>query len=255
VSENSLRPPPAASWPLITGFCVALALVIGINGLWWNLDRHANTQADLVDHTHQIIASLGEVPSRSSDMLVGQRAFVLTHDPDYLQPFMAATNRMPVLMHSLEELTRDNPIQKKNLESLGYLVSKHEKMNREHLERLLKGNPLDPDLDFRREVKQSLDAIRNQTADMIESENRLLIVRRSALQRYARLVTMANIVSGFLSVGLLVAVFTALWRENARRRVVEAELWASQEELESGAEHISSLMHSAKRLRDRDKED
>jgi PAS domain S-box-containing protein len=70
------------------------------------------------------------------------------------------------------------------------------------------------------------------------------------LEHDSRLVTQANIVSGFVSVVLLIGVFSALWRENARRRVVEAELRVSQEELEDRVkERTLSLSRSEERLR------
>lgn len=238
------------SWPLIVAFSLAIALVAGINVLWWKLDQNATEQADLVDHTHQVIGPLEEILSRSSDLLVGQRGFALTHDLEYLQPFMAATNRMPALIASLRELTQDNSIQRKNLEILEPLLAKHQTISQKHIEELLKSDPLAPDLDFRREVKVSLETIHAAVNSMIAEENRLLVVRRAALDRDTRLVTLGNIFSGFLSIALLIGVFSALWRENARRRVVEAELVLAQEKLEDRVrERTLSLSRSEERLR------
>jgi PAS domain S-box-containing protein len=231
-------------------FSIAIALVVGISVLWWKLDQNATAQADLVDHTHQVIAPLEEILSRASDLLVGQRGFALTHDMEYLQPFIAATNRMPALIASLRELTQDNPIQKKNLEILEPLLAKHQATNQKHIEELLKGDPLAPDLAFRREVKESSETIRAAVNSMIAEENRLLVVRRAVLERDSRMVTLVNIFSGFLSVALLIGVFSALWRENARRRVVEAELVLSREKLEDRVrERTLSLSRSEERLR------
>lgn len=231
-------------------FCIAIALVAGINVLWWKLDHNATRQADLVDHTHQVLATLEEIVSRSSDMLVGQRGYALTHDKEYLQSFFNATNRMPTLLHSMEALTRDNPVQQTKLANLEKLLGKHEAMSRNHLDELLKSDPLAPDLEFRRKVKESLDGIHASVDKMIAEENRLLVLRRATLDRDSRLVALANIFSGFLSAGLLIGVFTALWRENARRRIVEAELSGSQQELENRVqERTLSLSRSEERLR------
>jgi two-component system, LuxR family, sensor kinase FixL len=229
---------------------IAIALVAAINVLWWRLNERSNNQADLVDHTHQVIASLEETLSLASDMLVGQRGYGLTHDLEYLQPFIIATNRMPALIRSLRDQTQDNPVQQKYLKSLEPLLANHEDLNRKHIAEIVKGNPLAPDLEFRRSVKQSLDSIRNVTDEMIKEENRLLVLRRAALASDTRLVTLVNISSGVLSVALLLAVFVALWRENSRRRVVEAELWASQEKLEERVrERTLSLSRSEEKLR------
>jgi PAS domain S-box-containing protein len=231
-------------------FCVAIVLVAGINVLWWKLDYNATKQADLVDHTHQIIAQLEEVVSRGSDMLVGQRGYALTHEADYLQPFFTATNRMPVLLQSLESLIRDNPVQQERLAKLKTVLANHEVMSREHIDQMVKGDPLAPDLEFRRKVKDSQEVIRSSVDKMISEENHLLLSRRNVLDRDSRLVTLANFFSGTVSIGLLIGVFTALWRENSRRRVVENELWDSQAELENRVqERTLSLSRSEQRLR------
>ncbi len=231
-------------------FCVAIALVAGINVLWWKLDHNATRQADLVDHTHQVIATLEEILSRASDMLVGQRGYALTRDNEYLQPFFNATNRMPALLQSMETLTWDNPVQRKSLANLEGLLAKHQRMSCEHLNALMKGDPLAPDLEFRRQIKESLDGIHAGVDKMIGEENRLLVLRRAALDRDSALVSLVNIFSGLLSAILLIGVFTALWRENTRRRVVESALWLSQEELENRVqERTLSLSRSEERLR------
>jgi PAS domain S-box-containing protein len=239
-----------ASWPLVVALGVAIALVAGINVLWWQLDRRATEQADLVDHTHQVIAALEETLSRSSDMLVGQRGFALTHDLEYLQSMVAATNRMPTLLRSLEVLTQDNPAQQARLRSLELLLARHQQINLNHIASLLTSDPLNPDLAFRRTVKESLDSIHTAIYAMISEENRLLVKRRAVLDHDTNLVTLANAVSALVSVGLLIGVFVALWRENGRRKIIEDELWRAQEDLEKRVrERTLSLSRSEERLR------
>jgi PAS domain S-box-containing protein len=248
--NNATPRPYSAAWPRIVAFWIALALVAGINVLWWKLDHNATRQADLVDHTHQVIATLEEILSRASDMLVGQRGYALTHDKEYLQSFFNSTNRMPILLHSMDTLTLDNPAQRAQLAKLERLLVRHEAMSRNHLEELLNSDPLAPDLEFRRKVKESLDGIHAAVDKMTTEESRLLVLRRTDLNRDSRLVAMANIFSGVLSIALLLGVFTALWRENVRRRIAEAELWSSQQELENRVqERTLSLSRSEERLR------
>jgi PAS domain S-box-containing protein len=169
---------------------------------------------------------------------------------EYLQSFIAATNRMPTLVRSLEDLVRDNPVQAAKFRSLEPLLARHQKINLDHIAALLKSNPLDPDLAFRRMVMESLDSIRLDIYAMIGEENRLLVERRAKLEHDTSLVTLANIISGVLSVGLLAGVFVALWRENARRKVIEAKLWMAHEDLEKRVhERTLSLSRSEERLR------
>jgi len=101
----------ASLWLHIVALTAALFLVAGINLLWWNLDQAAVKEADLVDHTHQVISALEETLARADDMVIGQRSYALTHEEDFLKPYFVATNRMPVVISLLRRLLWDNPKQ------------------------------------------------------------------------------------------------------------------------------------------------
>jgi signal transduction histidine kinase len=210
----------------------ALVLVAGINVLWWRLDREATKQADLVDHTHQVIAALEETLARADDMVIGQRGFALTQEQDFLKPYFTATNRMPVLILSLRSLLHDNPGQMAALNSLEISLANYEKINREHIQELTKNNALAPDLDFRRKIRDSMDVIHATIGKMTSAENTLLSQRQESSRHAARIVTRVNVIVCLVSMALILAVFIALWRENGRRRASEAELHHSHEELE-----------------------
>lgn len=180
---------------------------------------------------------------------MGQRGFALTHDKEYLQPYFAATNRMPELLQTLDNLTRDNPVQHSNLASLKVILANHQSMSEQHIDEMLKGNPLSPDLEFRRKVKESLDALHTAVDKMVTEETGLLTLRRAQLEHDSTLVALTNISSGVVSIALLISVFSALWRENTRRRVVEQQLRESQEELEKRVqERTLSLGRTEQRL-------
>ncbi len=239
----------ARAWPLIVALGAALILVVIINVLWSRVNQKATQQADWVDHAHQVIALLEETLARTDDMVTGQRGFALTREKDFLQPYLTATNRMPDLLRSLRELVRDNPDQEKRVGQLELLIASHTEINRKHIEALLRGDPLVLDMPFRRGIKDSLDAIHAAVGEMVAEENRLLDQRRGGLRRSTHLVTLVNIVSGLVSVGLLLGVFSALWRENTRRRGVEAELKRSHEKLEELVrQRTASLYLSEERL-------
>jgi len=248
--KERTNPAFATAWPLVSALVAALVLVATINVLWLRLDRKATEQADWVDHAHQVITLLEETLAKSDDMLTGQRGFALTREKDFLEPYLAATNRMPDLIRSLRELVRDNPNQEKRLDQLESLMATHMEINRQHIEYLVKGDALTPDLPFRRTVRESLDRIHAIVGEMMMEENRLLAQRREALGHSSHLVILANITSGLVSVVLLLGVFSALWRENLRRRSVETELQESHEELEELVrQRTASLSLSEERLR------
>jgi signal transduction histidine kinase len=222
-----------STWPLVAALSAALILVAGINVLWWRLDQQATGQADQVDHTYQIIGTLQETLARADDLVIGQRGFALTRDPDFLKPYFVATNRLPLLVTSLRALlTRDGPNPQPGLEGLESLLLNFEQINREHIAVLVRGNPLEPDLEFRRKIKDSMDAIHSSIGQMVGEQNQLLAQRQESSGRASRIVTRLNLVVCLVSMGLIIAVFSALWRENARRQASELALQRSHEELE-----------------------
>ena len=214
----------ASAWLRRVALWVALILVAGIDLLWLRLDNQATQQGDWVDHTHQVIAKVEETLARSADMVMGQRGFALTHEADYLQPYRTATNRMPFLIEQLRDLTADNPGQTARMERLALLLAEHQQINQQHIDLLLRSDPNAPDMEFRRTIKQSNEQIHSLAEEIINEENRMLTQRRDALDHDTEMVTLANIASGVVSIGLLLGVFRALWRENERRRAAETRL-------------------------------
>ncbi|HEX4263961.1 MAG TPA: CHASE3 domain-containing protein [Verrucomicrobiae bacterium] len=221
-----------STWPLAVTLAAALISVAGINFLWWRLARQANQQAGLVNHTHQVIAALEETLARADDMVIGQRGYALTREQDFLKPYFTATNRMPALILSLRTLLHDNSKQIETLDRLEISITDYEKINQEHLAGLTKSNPLSPDLEFRRKIRDTMDVIRVTIGHMRDTENELLDQRQKSSERAGRIVTRVNVIACLVSMALIVAVFVALRREIVRRRVSELELHQSHEELE-----------------------
>jgi CHASE3 domain sensor protein len=221
-----------STWPLAVTLAAALISVAGINIVWWRLATHANRQAALVTHTHQVIAALEETLARADDMVIGQRGFALTREQDFLKPYFTATNRMPALILSLRTLLRDNLKQTEALDHLELSIADYEKINQEHLADLIKSNPLSPDLEFRRKIRDTMNIIRVTIGQMRDAENYLLAQRQESSERAERIVTRVNVIACLVSMALIVAVFVALRREIARRRASEMELHHSHEELE-----------------------
>jgi PAS domain S-box-containing protein len=222
----------SAAWLRIVALGAAIALLASITVLDWRSSQEAATEAVWVDHSHQVIDVLDEMLEQLTAMQTGHRGYALTHEKDFLQPFLEATNKMPGLVSSLRELTRDDPVEREQLNRLEPLVARHIEINLSQIEALVKGDPNAPDLVFRRTLKQSLDNVSAAIGEMVSQENRLLGQRRNALKRTTRIVQLVNVGSTLASAALILGVFAALWRENARRRQVEAELRQAQDELE-----------------------
>ena len=71
-----------------------------------------------VVHTFQVINTAAALESAIQDAERGQRGYLLTGDPEYLEPYRTGTRDAPTLLAKLTELTGDNPEQQRRLPQL-----------------------------------------------------------------------------------------------------------------------------------------
>ena len=218
------------SVPLLVGAGVAVALLIANVALTFFNTRQLREHAQWVAHTYEVIAGLENVLSLAKDAETGQRGFLITGEPEYLEPYNAATTAIHEEVGELERLTADNPRQQARFPEL-----------RERIAAKLK--ELDETIALRRSGgfeaarqavstgrgKQEMDALRATVGDMIQREQILLRERsQRAGQTYQKAV-----LTGFLSgLAALVAVvgFLVLSRRYLTARAQAATVIAEQAE-------------------------
>jgi len=71
-----------------------------------------SSAAAWVAHTHQV-TSLDEVLSRLQDTETGQRGYIITGDPRYLEPYDKAVQDVAPGLERLARLTADKPDQRR----------------------------------------------------------------------------------------------------------------------------------------------
>jgi PAS domain S-box-containing protein len=222
---------------LTPGQIVAIALLIcalvadAVLSIF-NIREVANS-VQWVSHTQEVLAKLEQVFSTLKDAETGQRGYLLTGDPRYLEPHEQAVGRMPVQLAQLRELIADNPAQTVRLLRLEQLVT--ERLN--VLQHGIGTYQADPDktrvLQSSRqslltgEGKQAIDAVRAQISEMQDSERALLARREAASRTSARTALATTAIA--LSLGLLLVVMVIwlfAWNMATRQRaadVVHAE--------------------------------
>jgi CHASE3 domain sensor protein len=107
---------------LTTGFVlVVLAILANAELSAWNVHTLAATDRWVV-HTLEVLTELEDTQSLLKDAETGQRGFLLTGRDHYLDPYRAATDRIPAKLQRLRELTADNSRQRDRLPVLDALV-------------------------------------------------------------------------------------------------------------------------------------
>ncbi len=117
----------AQVWPaqrkVQTGFRFAL-VCLAIVGLASFLSvQSLRTNADWVEHTHQVLAQLDRLLSLTMEAETAERGYVITGDEDYLPTFEASAMAAGEAEKELVRLTADNPSQQQRLGDLNDLIT------------------------------------------------------------------------------------------------------------------------------------
>ncbi|NVE00708.1 CHASE3 domain-containing protein [Massilia sp. BJB1822] len=165
---------------LAFGFAVSTTflIVIGI-AAYWSIYVLVAT-AGSVTHTHKVLEQATSLLSQVKDAETGQRGYLLTGDPAYLEPFELASAGVTPVLAELRVLTADNPNQQPRLSQAEALTT-------------AKFNELKRTIELRRagradeamkivlggEGKKIMDALR-VVCEQIKREERDLLSRREA---------------------------------------------------------------------------
>ncbi len=110
-------------WPLLLAALIALALIIVLIAALANratADRDAAQRWEA--QTYQTMLTGQRLLSAMQDAEAGQRGYLLTNDPAYLEPYERGGPAVLAELSALGALTGDNPAQRINLDRLSVLV-------------------------------------------------------------------------------------------------------------------------------------
>ena len=169
-----------------------------------------------VQHTYEVINSLDKTLSLVKDIQAGARGFVITNDSSFLEPYQAAIMSLPGQLNRLRSLMRDNKIQIQRVGQLDQLIKA--KLAATQF-RFNKG-----DLNPIRESKRRMDAIRQYTAVMTDTERSLMEVRNRQANRSFRNTTILIFGLSLLTFVALIVFYRQLKQELARRQETEDQL-------------------------------
>ncbi|MBS1804950.1 MAG: CHASE3 domain-containing protein [Acidobacteria bacterium] len=188
-----------------------------------------------VQHTYQVIAQVEIIMGSEKDAETGERGFLITGDPRFLEPFSTAERELPRELDLFQRLTADNASQQSRLADMRNRITVRNQLL-EHAIDLRQGGTsmAQAALAVTERGKIEMDALRQIGKDMQAEETRLLEVRlaeaRTADIRTRITVTLATI----LDIILIVVMSRYLYRERELRRKTELQAV----ELREANEHI-----------------
>ncbi|MFA0495645.1 CHASE3 domain-containing protein [Vibrio sp. 10N.222.54.B11] len=219
---------------LLVSFLIPITLMVIVS-----FSVYENTQSIVKDnhwvvHTHKAIARAQELLNLIVDMETGQRGYLITGDPVFLEPYHLALDVWRQKMQSLSTQVSDNPPQVERLKRIDdtHKTWLKESGEKEIMQRNLvnKGEAKMQSVVYltqQQTGKQLIDKIRKEIAQFIDIEQQLIRVRVD------KSVNSANQTTYVLVVGTLFSAFISLlvaaWSSNRIKRRIDILLAAANQ--------------------------
>lgn len=171
------------AWLIKSIFFACAFLILLIGGITYrNLDD-LNKSSDLLTQTYKVNVELEQIFSYLKDAETGQRGFIITNDPLYLDPFESGRENINNSIAELKELSRDNQNLQNNLQELAVLIDKRIGNFEKSFRFSSVGNY--EDANFKESFlngKKLMDTIRTKITGMIDYENNVLKNRQDTYE-------------------------------------------------------------------------
>lgn len=166
---------------LLMLFCLFIVISLGHFMLIKITEQKAGERLAWVIHTHEVISESKTFLGHLRDAETGQRGYLLTLDPKYLEPYEIGISGSKYILNRLKGLTRDNSYQKKELEQISELMTAKFSELSETI-RYADSGESDKSLQLVKSDigKQLMDQIRSKIDSFIREERKLLIQRKAA---------------------------------------------------------------------------
>ena len=217
-------------------FIVALA-VFALLGWQTYGEMLSVKQSDkLENHSYGVIHELDLLLTALVDAETGQRGYVITGDPAYLEPYHSALGHLSQRQVSLRHLTRDDLPQQERLNKLDVLISEKlealktnlEVRDSEGIEAAGRGSIATFD-----RGRTVMKEIRRLISEGQQSEQQMLLKRSQAKEKEVRKTLFVMKAGGVFAFVMILFSFLFLLNENAHRAKTEETLRMRNEELEA----------------------
>jgi signal transduction histidine kinase/DNA-binding NarL/FixJ family response regulator len=186
--------------------------------------QRLRTSRDLVFHTYDVIGTARLLSSSIQDAETGERGYVISQEPRYLQPYRDATARIPQLLEKLRELTLDNPAQQKRLAELSREIDAELAALREAIEALDHSGFEAARTEVMTEAgRAAMAAIRRAVDELIADEQARLASRTAAADETEWRTLMVAIATMLAALGALAIAQLMLVRRNNQLHRAQAE--------------------------------
>ncbi|CAG5016630.1 Sensor histidine kinase RcsC [Dyadobacter sp. CECT 9275] len=209
--------------------------------------RQLIKNSELVNHTHEVLLEAENIMSHLKDAETGQRGYLITMNPSFLEPYEGSYSRVTKAYNNLVRLTLDNKLQQKTL------VPMKERYEARYaqMQRVIDIAKKDPALTKNTELrsremlfgKKIMDDLRLMINEVKDEENRMLQSRLSEQQTYIVYTPFFMIVAAVISILITIVSFLRIKQDIDKRIEKEREA----EELYTQTKNRINLMEGVTR--------
>ncbi len=177
--------------------------------------------SELVNHTNEVLIEAEAIISHMKDAETGQRGFLITSDPRFLQPYEGAYEKTTDSYNNLVELTADNPVQQKNLREVKALYEAKFGQMQNIIDMAKKNSNFVYDTDARlREMvrgKKIMDDLRLSAERIKEEESTRLAERLEQQQIYIKYTPILLVAAALISILITISSYLRIRADIGKR--------------------------------------
>lgn len=207
---------------LLIGFGVSLLILIMSSVASYFSIQNLLSSGEEVRHTNLVVSKLEQSISIAKDAETGQRGFLLTGKPEFLEPYNGAEAKTNAVITELRQLLSDNPVQLENLAKLESTFQKRFSRLATLIETKKQERPLD--LDDLEAGKIHMDSLRSMVLHMRTVEQGLLQERTGALTKAASYTPVIIMLAALLAIVITVVFFMRMNKDIDLRSRLQEEL-------------------------------
>jgi signal transduction histidine kinase/DNA-binding response OmpR family regulator/CHASE3 domain sensor protein len=229
-----------------------LLLIFSLLASYYSTQKLINN-SELVNHTNEVLIEAESIISHMKDAETGQRGFLVTQDPTFLEPYNGAYEKTTNSYNNLTELTSDNPNQQKNLREVKALYEAKFGQMQNIIDMAQKNPNMVEQAEARlKEMirgKKIMDDLRLTVQRIKAEENSILTARLEQQQIYIQYTPVLLVFAALISILITVFAYVRI-KNDMDKRIAQQQIEA--EKYEDTNRRIGYIEQVTKQIADGD---
>ncbi|HUQ98121.1 MAG TPA: ATP-binding protein [Gemmatimonadaceae bacterium] len=216
---------------------IPVILVLVVGALAYHRSRLVVADVTDVERSHSVLETSAAILTRAIDGETGERAYGLTGDSTFLEPYIGARGDVEGLVRDLRSLVRANPSQRARLDEIDRLIRERFALLDAAIDRRRRGGT-SASVESNLLGKQKMDQLRGAIADLQNNERREIGAKRQSEQRSLQFATAVIVLGALAAIALSALLNLAFSRSLAERDAVNQKLKEVNDDLEVQSEQL-----------------